>query len=215
MKDAAQYPVTDRYGATYSPWSKSSPHLGDDRSMPLGTPVLVNRVLIGKAGTTGKSSGPHTHTQKVQGGRVVDPKGGGFSVPSPVIVVSTGFRSDIGNYVRYKDGSGVTWSIFHFDSVNVKAGDILMGEKNVNLTEADTLYLLGLRRHIDKAGQKTYVGNYKWIDLANLLRFSEEFKIQTAKLKDYDRLKKENANLKKQTGDSGKIAKILAIIKGD
>jgi hypothetical protein len=126
MKTAKDYPVTFPYGATTSPYNINNPHKGEDRKMPLGTPVVVNGLLIGYAGTTGNSTGVHTHTQKVVGDRVVHPQGGGYDVPLPVKIIATGYRSDIGNYVRYIDATGVIWSVFHLEQIKCKVGDIIM-----------------------------------------------------------------------------------------
>jgi hypothetical protein len=131
MKTAKDYPVTFKFGATTAPYSPSHPHLGEDRAMPSGTPVPVNGVVIGLAGSTGFSTGSHTHTQKVEEGQVVNPRGGGFDIPSPAVVIQTGTRSDIGNYVRVQDAKGVVWSYFHLSKIMVKKGQKLSKEDNV------------------------------------------------------------------------------------
>lgn len=132
MKTAKDFPVTFGYGETSYPYSEEHKHLGEDRKMPLNTPVTVNETLIGLAGTTGFSTGVHTHTQKVANGAVQHPRGGGFDVPYPAVVTETGYSKSIGNYVRYKDAKGVVWSIFHLNKITVKKGDILgMSDKEI------------------------------------------------------------------------------------
>ena len=125
MKTAQDYPVTFPYGATSSPYTKSNPHLGEDRSMPLNTPIVVNGVTIGLAGTTGKSTGVHLHIQKVSKGYVVSPRGGGFNLPKPATVYATGYGKNIGNYVRIRDAKGVEWSYFHMNKVNARKGQVV------------------------------------------------------------------------------------------
>ena len=136
MRTAKDFPIKHPYGATYSPWSVKRPHLGEDRPMPLGTPIEVNGVLVGYAGTTGLSTGVHTHTQRVYGGAVIHPQGGGFDVPQPTVVTETGYKRDsIGYYVRYKDGQGFEWSIFHMDSpAIVRVGQQLINEEEAVVT---------------------------------------------------------------------------------
>lgn len=152
MKTAAEYPVSFPYGATTAPYSAAHPHQGQDRAMPTGTPVVVNGVTIGLSGTTGKSTGPHLHVQKVQKNQVVNPNGGGFDLPTPIAVYDVGNRSDIGNYVRIKDASGAGWSYFHLSQINVGKG-ILGGMDDVNkLKEIASARLDQLRRLMAAGG---------------------------------------------------------------
>jgi len=128
---AKDYPVTFPYGATTPPYSLTHPHKGEDRKMPKRTEVRINGTLVGYAGTTGKSTGVHTHTQKVADNRVVNPRGGGFDVPQPTTVVATGFNLEIGNYIRYMDNDGVMWSIFHLDELPLVKVNDKLGEENM------------------------------------------------------------------------------------
>src|SRR5688572_32099944 len=122
MKDASQYPVTHPFGATYDPWSKAKPHLGEDRPTPMNTPLLVNKYLIGLTGRSGRDEyKPHLHTQRVNK-VVISPLGNGFSLPKPVVVVETGEKPDIGKFIRLKDGVGDTWSYFHLSEIKVTTG---------------------------------------------------------------------------------------------
>jgi len=131
MKQAKDYPITFKYGATTNPYSPSRPHLGADRAMPTGTPVIVNGATIGLAGSTGKSTGPHLHIQKVSGGKVVNPLNTGFTLKAPVKVIETGNNSMIGKYVRLENGSGQVYSYFHLSNITVKRGQILKKENDM------------------------------------------------------------------------------------
>lgn len=125
MRDLSTYPVSFPYGATSSPYSPSKPHSGEDRAGPKGTPIIISGTLIGTVGTTGKSTGPHTHIQKKVNGTITNPKGQGLNITGEVI--EAGFNSEIGNFVRVRDNSGVIWSYFHMDERKVKVGDKVGG----------------------------------------------------------------------------------------
>lgn len=166
-KTAKDYPVTFPYGATSWPYTSSSPHRGEDRSMPLRTPVEVNNTLIGYAGTTGFSTGVHTHTQKVENYQVVNPKGGGFDVPEPTVVYDVGYDGDsVGNYVRFVDGDGVDWSIFHLDEITVEINEKL--GKSMYPTEEDVNYFFDtyLRYAPTQRQIELYTGR-PWQELMN------------------------------------------------
>lgn len=139
MRDASQYPVTDPFGATYSPWSTKHPHLGDDRAMRVGVQVIVSGVLIGLSGKTGKANGAHLHIQKLQKGAAVNPNGAGFSVEGTVTRV--GENEVRGKYVDITDLKGVVWSYFHLSEINVKVGDKIGGDVKATVNDLKYLYL--------------------------------------------------------------------------
>lgn len=158
---AKDYPVTFPYGATTAPYSPAHPHTGEDRKMPLDERVAieVNGVVVGYAGTTGNSTGIHTHTQRQdKNGKVIHPQGGGFDVSQPTIVTATGFNSSIGNFVRYKDGNGETWSQFHMDSpAVVRVGQQLIEEEDMpNDGDVDNVYLMFNGRKATNDEKKVY-----------------------------------------------------------
>lgn len=179
--EAKDYPVTFPYGATTPPYSSAHPHTGEDRKMPLGTLIKVNGVLVGYAGTTGKSTGTHTHTQKVSNGSVVHPQGGGFEVPQPCVITETGYKADsIGYYVRYKDGNGSIWSIFHMDKqAEVHVGQQLIKREatmdTVDRGGLETIWKLAFDRTPTEAEYKNFVGK-GWASVLFTAYSSEEYK---------------------------------------
>lgn len=154
MKDVSQYPVKHPFGATYSPWSPSHPHLGVDRPTPMRTPLLVNGQLIGYTGRTGDVD-PHHHLQKVAQGVVVDPKNDGFNLSAPV-VFETGEKPKIGKFIRIRDSQGVEWSSFHLDEILVKVGQAVGGEAMPNEGDVHNVYLEFNNRKATPQEVKTY-----------------------------------------------------------
>lgn len=123
MKSVADYPVTFAFGAVTAPYTMRHPHLGEDRKCPVGTPDKVNGQVVGLSGNSGRSTGAHHHMQRTKDGKVIHPRGGGFDLPSPVVVTETGQKDDIGKYIRVRDGNGEVWSRFHLSEIRVKVGD--------------------------------------------------------------------------------------------
>lgn len=127
---AQDYPVTFPYGATdgvyYGPNGSVGPyHRGDDRAMPIGTPVIVNGVEIGKSGT--RYGGPHLHIGRFAGGKDTNPNGQGFNLQGPVTVTTVSEDSVNGKYVRLTDAQGVQWVYLHLSQQFVLAGQVLKG----------------------------------------------------------------------------------------
>lgn len=126
---ASDYPVTFPYGATtppYGPTGTAGPyHRGDDRYMPIGTPVLVNLTQIGLSGESGEATGPHLHIGRFVDGKDTNPHGQGFFIKSPVVVFGTGYDSINGNYVQLTDGDGVLWVYLHLSHINVTKGQVI------------------------------------------------------------------------------------------
>lgn len=111
----AAKPKTSKWIANY--------HRGDDRVMPIGTPVVVNGVVIGLSGNTGASSAPHLHIGRFINGVVQNPGSGGFSLPNAT-VFDTGYDATNGNYVRIMS-QGALWVYLHFSKVSVAKGQVV------------------------------------------------------------------------------------------
>jgi len=129
MKTARDYPVTFAYGAKdmyfYGPKGIIGKyHRGDDREMPVGTPVVLNgRTKIGLSGTSGASSGNHLHTGRFLLGKDINPNGGGFKFKSGK-VFATGEDSVNGKWVKVRSNvSGAVWVYLHLSKITCKAGD--------------------------------------------------------------------------------------------
>lgn len=147
MKDASQYPVSFAYGATdglyYAPTraQSSNPslwirpyHIGDDRAMPIGTPVIVNGVTIGLSGT--RYGGAHLHIGRFVGGGATNPNGGGFSFTNAVVTEIN--EDDVnGKYVRVQ-ADGASWVYLHLSNNNlVTVNQQLKGETDMPSLETD------------------------------------------------------------------------------
>lgn len=179
MKDLSQYRVSFPFGATTDPYSPSHPHSGEDRAAPAGTPIIVSGTTIGFVGATGKVTGPHCHIQKAtwtgSTWKFVNPAGGGLNITGEVIEV--GYNSEIGNFVRIKDNSGVRWSYFHMVSApSVKVGQKIGGTpvSVVGDRELSVLYRMRFGRRPDK-GAQAHIGK-DFTQLDNELLASDEYK---------------------------------------
>lgn len=135
---AQDYPVTFPYGATSPPYGTAAQpyHRGDDRAMPVGTPVVVNGLQIGLSGSTGESTGPHLHVGRFVNGKDTNPNGSGFTLPR-ALVYDTGYDATNGNYVRILSDD-VVWVYLHLSAINVSTGQTVEGE-SMTKTEAYTV----------------------------------------------------------------------------
>lgn len=166
---AADYPVTFGYGAQdgvyYGPnGSVGLYHRGDDRAMPIGTPVVVNGVQIGLSGTSGASSGPHLHIGRFVNGADTNPEHEGFNLPAPIKVTQVLTDNVNGNYVALQDAQGVRWVYLHLSKQTVAAGQVLQkgDDMGPRLTSTDQVRKIYLEYGIDIAGNNPVL--QKWVD---------------------------------------------------
>lgn len=129
MSQASDYPITFGYGATDPPYGTVDLpyHRGEDRAMPIGTPVIVNGVTIGQSGSTGFSTGSHLHIGRFIGGKDTPPNGQGFQFNNAVV---TEINEDAtnGKYVRIQ-ADGASWVYLHMSNNQlVKVGQALEGD---------------------------------------------------------------------------------------
>jgi len=120
------YPITTPYGQVAGYPLNNGFHNGIDYGCPVGTPLVVNGVIIGLSGNTGYSTGAHCHVGKWINGVVQNPNGGGFQFNSAKV---TEINEDAtnGKYVRVQ-GDGASWVYLHLsDNNKVKVGQVLQG----------------------------------------------------------------------------------------
>lgn len=137
---AQDYLVTFPYGATSPPYGTPALpyHRGDDRAMPVSTPVLVNGVQIGLSGNTGLSTGSHLHIGHFIGGRDINPNGQGFTVNGG-IVTEVSSDSINGKFVRVQDADGSSWVYLHLSQQTVTVGQALQGGDMPTLGDENNL----------------------------------------------------------------------------
>lgn len=125
MKTIWSYPVKYPYG--YSKAYGNTFHTGVDRTVTdrrTDIVVTVNGRGIGIAGTTGLSTGIHTHIGKWSGGNHSNPGNGGATFKS-AIVTQVGSDPRNGNFVRVR-GDGFDWVYLHLSKITCKVGQKLV-----------------------------------------------------------------------------------------
>lgn len=154
---ARDYAVSFPYGATSAPYSASSPHRGNDRACPSGTPVIVGDTTIGWTGMTGWATGPHLHTQAgtdLYCQNTFNPGGLEFQ---PGAVAAKGWATQWGNYVIVKTSGGYI-CYAHLQQTNVNVGQVINGSITGGTTveTIKSMYWRLLGREADQSGIDTY-----------------------------------------------------------
>lgn len=158
MKTLKDYPISFPYGSTKPPYSKRSPHRGNDRACPVGTPVVIEGVTIGLTGNTGLSTGPHCHDQAgtdpaVQ--KTVNPRPYEFKAGTVTNTRNTD-TGDWGKFVTIKVGSHyITYA--HLSSVKVKVGQVIKGEDMPTDKNIRDFY----KKYFDKEPTANQLAKYK------------------------------------------------------
>lgn len=128
-KQAKDYRITTGYGYIPGYPLNGGFHRGEDRIMPIGTPILVNGVKIGTSGVTGFTTGAHLHIGKWGASGVMNPKGAGFSFKSALVTTVDPYNDDAnGRFVRIR-GDGYNWVYLHMNTISVRVGQKLVAPK--------------------------------------------------------------------------------------
>lgn len=170
---AQDFPITTGYGQIPGYPLNDGFHRGEDRTMPVGTQVLVNGMEIGLSGNTGASTGAHLHIGKWVNGLVQPPQGQGFDLPGAV-VYDTGFDATDGNFVRLI-ASGVIWVYLHLSKISVKAGQIIKGVMNMTEDGVRYGYLAVTRAQPTKDQIKYWVGRSSQEFTQALWKLSDDY----------------------------------------
>lgn len=131
-KTLIDYPINFPYGSSEPPYSTAHRHRGDDRAAPLGTPIVIEGITIGKVGMTGMATGYHCHIQEWIG-NISNTRKPQNSFKGGLVTAATS-SSDFGNYVTIQTADGWQDSYCHLSEINVKVGQII-GEDDVKITK--------------------------------------------------------------------------------
>lgn len=170
IKTIWDYPVRFKYGHSeaYGPTF----HTGEDRTITDGDEdihVTVNGVNIGIVGSTGLSTGLHTHIGKWKDGRHHPPNGGGKTFKNAIVTYIQ--REDVSNdgkFVRIH-GDGYDWLYLHMDSIpaDLHVGQRLIDKEDDMLTDEQIDVLFRLYRGDSPSAEqrKRYVGKITFEEL--------------------------------------------------
>lgn len=175
---ARDYAVTFPYGATSAPYSASSPHRGNDRPCPTGTPVIIGDTTIGYTGSTGWAIGAHLHTQAGSDlwcQQTFNPSGLEFQ---PGTVRAKGWADQWGNYVIVQTSGGYI-CYAHLSSTNATVGQVINGSTTggTSVETVKSMYWRLLGREADQGGIDTYTaraGDRGWEFVYTELKNSPE-----------------------------------------
>jgi hypothetical protein len=178
MKDASQYAITTPFGKVAGYELNGGVHNGVDRVMPIGTPVIVDGLLIGYSGNTGAvfpapssadpSAGRHLHIGCFVGGTATDPGAGGFHFQTPGYVYDTGQDASNGKYVRIQ-ADGALWCYLHLSQITAVKNQVVSGpaggrggegEDMANMTHDEAIWCYRLAFGFDPSESEVspYVG---------------------------------------------------------
>jgi hypothetical protein len=123
---ASDYGVTTPYGQIPGYPLNGGYHSGEDRIMPINTPIVINNTTtIGFSGNSGSSTGAHLHIGRFMNGQPTNPQGRGFTLPAPAIVTDTGQDATNGKYVGLRDAQGVRWVYCHLNVISVSKNQVI------------------------------------------------------------------------------------------
>jgi hypothetical protein len=143
---AENFPITTPYGHVPGYELNNGFHRGEDRAMPMDTPVLVNGVEIGLSGNTGFTTGPHLHVGRFVGGSDTPPHGGGFHFNSAV-VTEIGQDATNGKFVRVQ-ADGASWVYLHLNRQTVPVGQHLIAPPTAPLPHPCTYHTDGTKQMV-------------------------------------------------------------------
>lgn len=159
MSSAQDFQVSFSYGATSAPYSQASPHRGDDRPCPSGTPIVIAGTTVALTGNTGKSTGPHLHTQEWNGTYSNTRKPQNAFKPGTVTNIDpNGTQGDgsFGKFVTIQTADGWNDTYCHLSEIKVQKGQVLGMASNEAIELA---FQLGFNRSATQ-GEQDYWKDY-------------------------------------------------------
>lgn len=137
MAGAQDYPVTFGYkaqdGYYYGPNGLVGPyHRGNDREMPMRTPIIVNGVRLGLSGNKeynpSYTIGPHLHTGAYRGAQDIDPTPYEFNAVGAKVIKAGYLGQNEGDGVVLQGTDGINRWYLHMDRVDATIGQVIGGQ---------------------------------------------------------------------------------------